>query len=280
MAMTSMRAMSAPRIEASRVFDLALLSDKGTSRPDNEDSCGQMDEEPGRVVFVVADGVGGYNGGEEASRMAVDITIAAFRANPVEWGVAKRLYRAVQQANIEIYERATVVPELRTMRTTITAVAVEGQMLYAAHVGDCRLYLFREGALTQLTKDHTLAAARARIGLISADRLADHPDRSTLTRCLGQDLVIAVDQISRPLQGGDALLLCSDGLYNTLEEAELAKFLAVEDAASVCQSLVLEANARFTHDNLTAAVFRLLGDAPLPEERLGIRGRISRLIGR
>ena len=239
-----------------------------------------MDQEPGRVLFVVADGVGGYNGGEEASRMAVEVTTAAFRANPAAWGSAKRLYRAVQQANIEIYERATVVPELRTMRTTITAVVVEGAMLYAAHVGDCRLYLSRNGSLTQLTKDHTVAAARARMGLVASERVAEHPERSTLTRCVGQDLVVAIDQISRSVQGGDVLLVCSDGLYNTLNDVDLARFLVAEGANAACNSLIREANRRGSGDNITAAVLHVLGDVPVHEERAGLRRRISRFIGR
>src|SRR5882757_1329594 len=100
------------------VFDLALLSDVGTERPNNEDACGHFVESPSSGVFVVADGVGGYEGGELASQMAVLVTLAAFRDSPPSWGPGKRLYRAVQQANIEIHDRAVVVPELRGMSTT------------------------------------------------------------------------------------------------------------------------------------------------------------------
>ena len=128
-------------------FDLALLSDPGTDRRGNEDACGHFIDGPQTVLFVVADGIGGYEGGEIASRMAVDITIDGYRESPPAWGAAKRLQRAVQRANIEIHNRALVVPELRRMGTTLTATVVEGGRLSAAHVGDCRLYLVRRGRI-------------------------------------------------------------------------------------------------------------------------------------
>src|ERR1700722_14279727 len=97
-----------PAIE--QAFDLALLSDVGTKRPDNEDSCGHFVESPDSVVFAVADGVGGYEGGEIASRMAIDVTLETYRESPVDWGASKRLHRAVQRANIAIHDKALIVP--------------------------------------------------------------------------------------------------------------------------------------------------------------------------
>jgi len=105
-----------------QAFDLALLSHVGTSRPNNEDSCGHYVESAVSVVFAVADGVGGYEGGEIASRMAIDITLEAYRESPIAWGASKRLHRAIQRANIEIHDKALTVPELRRMATTLTAV--------------------------------------------------------------------------------------------------------------------------------------------------------------
>jgi len=95
-----------------QAFELALLSDVGTKRPDNEDCCGHFIESPDCVVFAVADGVGGYEGGEIASRMAIDVTLQAYRESPPAWGAAKRLYRAITRANIEIHDKALTVPEL------------------------------------------------------------------------------------------------------------------------------------------------------------------------
>ncbi len=264
-------------------FDLAVLSDVGTDRPDNEDACGHYVEEGGgAALFVVADGIGGYEGGEVASRMAVDITLEAYRTSPGAWGPAKRLQRAVQRANIEIHNRALTVPELRRMGTTLTATVVEGGMLNAAHVGDCRLYLVRAGRITQISKDHTVVAERVRMGLMSAARARSHPERSALNRSVGHELIVAVDRIAMPLVQGDHLLLCSDGLYNVLEERELARLVREGDrAAEACRVLIDAANARGTADNLTAAVFRMNGTTPFAEGGGGgWRARLGRLFGR
>jgi protein phosphatase len=256
-------------------FDLALRSHPGTNRPTNQDAHGFLDDAE-RVVFVVADGVGGYDGGEEASQLAVQITLSYFRESPAGWSTEKRLGRAVQEANIAIHDRALIVPELRQMRTTITAVAVEGYQLFAAHVGDCRLYLARDGALVQLTKDHTVAAERALRGLI---RGTDEEARSTLTRCLGNDLIVAIDRISRTVQGGDVLLLCSDGLHRVLDDPELRALVEAKGATEACDALIETANAKGTPDNLTAAVLRV-PPGIAPPEPLSLWARMARMLGR
>jgi serine/threonine protein phosphatase PrpC len=263
-------------------FDLAVLSDVGTDRPDNEDACGHFVEGPEAALFMVADGIGGYEGGEIASRMAVDITVEAYRLSPPAWGAAKRLHRAVQRANIEIHNRAIAVPELRRMGTTLTAAVVEGGMLSAAHVGDCRLYLARRGRVSQITKDHTVVAERVRMGLMSAARARNHPERSMLNRSLGQELIVSVDRLSMPLVQGDRVLLCSDGLYNVLEDHELEHLLRPGDAAAACKALIETANARGSADNLTAAVFMMLGATPFAEGSgaTGWRQWLGRLFGR
>jgi protein phosphatase len=263
-------------------FDLAVLSDVGTERSDNEDACVHFVEGPEAALFMVADGIGGYEGGEVASRMAVDITVETYRLSPPAWGAAKRLHRAVQRANIEIHNRAIAVPELRRMGTTLTAAVVESGMLSAVHVGDCRLYLVRRGSVSQITKDHTVVAERVRMGLMSAARARNHPERSMLNRSLGQELIVSLDRLSMPLVQGDRVLLCSDGLYNVLEEPELEPLLRPGDAAAACKALIEAANARGSPDNLTAAVFMMLGATPFAESdgATGWRGWVGRLFGR
>jgi protein phosphatase len=256
----------------------ATLSDEGTERGGNEDACGTHVEGPLHVLVTVADGVGGEEGGEIASRTAVDVTLRAYGESPPTWSPAKRLYRAVQQANIEIHDRALVVTELRRMATTLTAIVVDGGMAYAAHVGDSRLYLLRGGALVQKTKDHTVAGARRRVGLISAAAAKAHPERSTLTRSLGRELIAAVDRLAFPVADGDTLLVCSDGLYNVLDEAELLAGAAEDDAETACRTLIERANATGTPDNVTAAIVKVRG--PLAETRpSGIRALLSRVFG-
>ena len=262
-------------------FDLALLTDTGTNRPDNEDACGHFIDGQRAALFAVADGIGGYEGGEVASRMAVDITLESYRESPPAWGAGKRLQRAAQRANIEIHNRAIAVPELRRMGTTLTAAVVEAGMLYAAHVGDCRLYLARRGRLTQITKDHTVVGERVRMGLMSAARARSHPERSVLNRSLGHELIVSVDRISMPLVRDDRLLLCSDGLYGVLEEREMELLLRSEPAAAACSALIEAANARGTADNLSAAVFVMRAETGhLEGAGGGWRARWTRWFGR
>lgn len=235
----------------------AMLSDAGTERPNNEDAYGAHVERAAHVIVAVADGVSGVEGGEIASRTAIDEVLREYRESTPEWGPAKRLYRAAQRANIEIHDRALVVPELRGMSTTLTALVIDGPTAYVAHVGDSRLYLIRDRRIVQKTKDHTLAAEKQRMGLMKAERARVHRDRSTLTRSLGRELIAAVDRISFGLASGDTLLLCSDGLYNVLDDREILDVVATVDSAEACAKLVSEANARGTPDNLTAVVVRV-----------------------
>jgi protein phosphatase len=261
--------------------EVAALTDPGTQRPDNEDNCGSYAESSTSVVFAVADGVGGYEGGELASRMAIDTTLSSYRESPTAWGASKRLYRAVQEANIAIYDRAIVVPELRRMATTLTAVAVDRGELTAAHVGDSRCYLIRDGQVTQLTKDHTIVGERLRLGLISADRARLHPDRSTLTRSVGAELIVAIDKITHALQQGDVILVCSDGLYNVLDDRDFPPLIADFAAPTAARNLIDAANARGTIDNLTAVLFRMTGTVPSNHRaRRGLSDRVRSLFGK
>jgi protein phosphatase len=267
-----------PEQSPSPTFDIFALSDMGTNRPNNEDSCGFVIEDNDRVIFAVADGMGGYEGGEVASAMAIEITLRAWRESPPQWGTSKRLARAVQQANIEIHNRALVVPELRMMGTTLTAVAIDHGVLSAAHVGDCRLYLVRGHKILQLTKDHTITGERVRMGLLSDDAARLDPERSMLTRSLGHDLIASIDRISTPLVRSDRLVLCSDGLYNVLRDSEIefvTRGLAPTDA---CKKLVEVANERGTADNLSAVVFIMLAETGLTPAPLGWRAKLARML--
>jgi len=266
--------------EASLEFDLAMLTDLGTNRKNNEDCCSQFVEAHDSVVFAVADGVGGYEGGEIASATGVETLLQTYRDNPKAWGASRRLHRAIQNANIEIYNRALVVPELRRMATTMTAVSVERGVLAAAHVGDCRLYLARDGNITQMTKDHTVVGEKVRMGLLAPERARTHPDRSKLTRSLGQELIASVDLISMPLRFKDVLVLCSDGLHNVILEPEILKIAGNSTPSDACRTLIDTANERGTPDNLTVAVFKMLAPYEAQDEAPGWRDRLRNLLGR
>ncbi|HZP46709.1 MAG TPA: protein phosphatase 2C domain-containing protein [Candidatus Binataceae bacterium] len=261
-------------------FDIAVLSDLGTNRENNEDACGFWIESADTVVLVVADGIGGYEGGEVASQMAVEITLASYRESPPAWGPAKRLARAVQRANIEIHNRALTVPELRRMGTTLTAIAVSDGMLHAAHVGDCRVYLIRRNRIKQITKDHTMVQEKVRMGMMSAARARTHPERSALTRSVGHELIVSVDRITLPLLQHDRILVCSDGLHGVLEDHELEQVSRGLRAEAACSRLIEVANERGTADNLTVGFFTM--DAPTGHHELKppLWRRLTRIFSR
>jgi protein phosphatase len=271
---SSEQAAEAPRYEVR----MATATDAGTERENNEDFCGTFAESGSRFLVAVADGVSGEEGGEIASRTAIEVTLKTYSESNAAWDVPKRLHRAVQQANIDIHDRALVVTELRRMATTLTALVVDGPMAHVAHVGDSRLYLLRGGIIVQKTKDHTVAAERRRMGVLSAEKAKDHPGRSILTRSLGRELIAAVDRIAFPLEGGDSLVVCSDGLYNVLADPEILEIADGKDPDTACAALLEAANSRGTPDNLTAAMVRVTGDVGAPPPG-GLRGLVSRLLG-
>ncbi len=257
--------------------EVAVLTDVGTERDHNEDACGTL-QEGEAAVAVVADGVSSSPGGEVASQMAVEVLLRAFREEPATLPAGQRLHRAVQQANIEVYDRAIAVPELHGMATTLTALVVHRGLLTAVHVGDSRLYLVRDGRALQLTKDHTVAAERVRMGVLSAEKARSHPDRSVLTRSVGRELIVNRDRLSQALRQGDVLVACSDGLHGVLRDEELGELASgAADAAAACRALIDAANRRGTADNLTAAVVRVLGAVPAPPPSPGLTARLLRL---
>jgi protein phosphatase len=255
----------------------ATLSDAGTERPANEDSSGLHVESPIHVLAAVADGVSGEDGAAIASTTAIEVTLRAYRESPAGWGPAKRIYRAVQQANIEIHDRALVVTELRRMATTLTAVVVDGPTVHAAHIGDTRLYSIRGSEILQRTKDHTLAGRRQRMRLSKREK--GHPDESTLTRCLGRELIAAVDRISFAVVRGDVLVVCSDGLYRVLEDEEIRDLAQQGTAEDACQALIDAANERGTPDNVTVTVLQVVEEPGAPPPGV-LQGFFGRILGR
>jgi protein phosphatase len=233
-------------------------SDVGRARSGYEDSyfCG-------RTVFAVADGLGGHQGGEVASAAAV-APLAALDgrelATPAE--AAEALAAAIQEANSAILDRAAGDPSLWGMGTTMTAAAVTADgHLQLAHVGDSRAYLLRDGALEQLTTDHTVVAELVRRGRLTPELAAIHPERSILTRAVGLDARIPVDTPDPlDLRPGDQCLLCSDGLTEAVPDPTIAELLSTdEDGNAACRSLIDAANEAGGPDNITVVLVRVSG---------------------
>jgi protein phosphatase len=247
--------------------ELGQLTDCGPVREGNEDAIGSWECDDG-IVFAVADGLGGRGGGEVASRLAIEVLESQVKEAPEKWPIAKKLRRAIQEANLRVYNMGITVPELRGMASTLTATAVVGSSLVTAHVGDCRLLRLRDGTLTQLTKDHSWVAEQVQFGLLSPSQARVHPKRNLVTRSLGKELIVSIDLVSTEVQDGDVLLQCSDGIHAPIVEDDLAAVLREHDAESACRMLIERAIAAGGKDNMSVQVAVVAGGcSPQPMKR-------------
>jgi len=242
------------------------LTDVGCVREQNEDAVGYWPHEDG-IVFAVADGLGGHNAGEVASSLALDVLAREIERAPGAWAMTKRLRRAAQEANLAIYNKSITVPELYRMGTTLTATALVGGNLTAAHIGDCRVYLLRQGTFTQLTKDHTWVWEQVQYGILSPEQARTHPRRNMLTRCLGHDLIASIDTLSLAIQSGDVLLQCSDGIHALVPEPEIAAIVSSAEPERACRALIERGRDAGGEDNLSVQIAAVLSCPPANNSR-------------
>jgi PPM family protein phosphatase len=224
-------------------------TDVGRVREGNED--GFVASEP---LFAVADGMGGHQGGEVASKVALETLQKAAD------GTAD-LAEVVQEANRAVFTRASQDPALLGMGTTLTAVLVEEHRLHLAHVGDSRMYLARDGRLERITRDHTVVEEMVEQGRLTPEEAAIHPQRSIVTRALGVEEDIQVDELDLDVRPGDRVLLCSDGLTGMVDEGEILRLLTEHrNAQAATDALVDAANRAGGQDNITAVILDVVGD--------------------
>lgn len=226
----------------------ASLSEKGQVRDNNEDSC----YADGRV-FVVADGMGGHRGGKVASSTVIEVFLGFERENG-DLDPLDRIREGILSANLELYERARSDPSLEGMGTTFTCALLDEEVCLG-HVGDSRAYLWREGELTLLTRDHSLVERMVREGHITRPEARNHPQRNIILRALGVSDELEVDLDSYAALPQDRLLLCSDGLTGSLEDEEIKHIITeVADPEACCRRLVDAANDRGGFDNITVVL--------------------------
>lgn len=254
---------------------VALSSDAGCHRSINEDFA-LVENPPAATpeardkgtLVLVADGLGGHAGGDVASQMAAQIIRQVYYTAPVEPGEALR--QAFAEANRAIWETARRHPLLRGMGTTCTALVVRGQEAFAAHVGDTRLYLVRDGRIYQMTEDDSEVMAYVRQGLLSREAAERHPEKNILLKALGTKPTVTPSFWERPLRvsTGDQFLLVSDGLHDLVTDEEMCAVLLDLPPDIACQRLIDLAKARGGYDNITVGVVWAAcpeGAAPLAE---------------
>jgi protein phosphatase len=238
---------------ALRVVEKAALSDVGRARQGNEDS--YLERSP---LFAVADGMGGARAGEVASGIAV----STFDDEPMpDANPEERLAAVARAANERIYSLAQQDASHAGMGTTFTAVLVTGSEVAIGHVGDSRLYRWRDGELERLTDDHSLVEEFVRQGKLTPEEAEVHPQRSIITRALGPEPQVEVDTFTYPAKAGDVYLACSDGLTGMISEADVSEILRdAQTLDEASQALIDAANRNGGRDNITVVLFRLDDD--------------------
>jgi protein phosphatase len=239
---------------------VAAGSDIGHVREGNEDS--YLVQPP---LFAVADGMGGHRGGEVASSLALETLEAMF---------ARRegtLVEQVREANRAVLEKSLLDRSVAGMGTTLTTALLEGDRLRLAHVGDSRAYLLREGELRLLTEDHTLVHRMVLEGELTPEEAEVHPHRSILTRALGTDVEVEIDELEVEVRVGDRVLLCTDGLTGMLSDGRVCEVLTEEqDGQAAVDRLIGEANEAGGVDNVTAIIIDLVEGVEEPDVVEGV----------
>jgi protein phosphatase len=232
----------------------AGATDTGRKRRRNEDS--YVIAPP---LFAVADGMGGAQAGEIASRLAA---AALEDTDPGTLSGEERVMTLIQEANRRVYERSNEDPNASGMGTTITVALVEDEGVTIGHVGDSRAYRYREGSIEQITEDHSLVNELMKSGKLSPEEAETHPQRSVITRALGTDPDVDVDSFTVETQTGDVFLLCSDGLTTMVDDDDILGVLDKhhDDLDRATKSLVSAANRSGGEDNITVIAFAISDD--------------------
>jgi serine/threonine protein phosphatase PrpC len=229
---------------------VAAVTDPGRTRRHNEDS--YVIDPP---LFAIADGMGGAQAGEVASRLAT----AALKEGGANGGGERRIADLIQEANRRVYDRSSSDPNTSGMGTTITVALVEDDQVAFGHVGDSRAYLIRDAQMEQLTEDHSLVNELLKTGKLSREEAETHPQRSVITRALGTDPDVDVDTFSVRAETGDLFLLCSDGLTDMVSEDSILDVVERNrsDIEGALRALVKAANRGGGQDNITVVAFEI-----------------------
>ncbi len=227
------------------------------------------------LAFAVADGLGGYGGGEVAAAMAIDACLGQAQRDLAGGGRLPGMLRsAFYRANQAIFDAALAGQGSHGMQSTLSALLITPGEAHLGHVGDSRVYRHREGELDLLTTDHSQVMELLRLHIISPEQAIDHPARYALTRSVGGDITVRVDVRSERLVRGDVFLLCSDGLWSNVAASEIGEALS-QSPSDACRGLVDLALERGGEDNATAMAIRVREAGQRPEAPQGWRRLFS-----
>ena len=246
-------------------LSVGARSDVGMIRSGNEDNWFAESNER-RGVFVVADGMGGHAAGEVASEMAVQIVSRHLLTitSVLEPAAPERMAQSLRDANRAIYDRMIAEVDKQGMGTTASVLAVSDNQFLIGQIGDSRVYLLRDGALTQLTKDHSYVQEQVDAGLLTPEQARYHPYSNVITRCVGASETVEADIYTGEMKVGDVFLVASDGLTGMVDDRRLqSMLLARSGPGRIVDALIAEANGRGGLDNITAIVVQVASiDAP------------------
>jgi protein phosphatase len=242
------------------MVQIGFKCNRGVVRNNNEDACFVI---PSHDVYVVADGVGGNNSGEVASRTAVEEIAQYVNSEDIEGcqsneEIFEFFQDAIERANYQIYKLGMENDANRGMATTLVVTYIKDGTAYISNVGDSRVYLFRDGLLRQITRDHTYVNELIDQGVITQDEAKSHSQKNVITKALGADAYIDPDYYMAELKKDDILVLCSDGLYGEVKEAKLIELLASGQSMNeTCTAMVNEAIRCGGRDNITVICLRI-----------------------
>ena len=240
---------------------VAARSDVGMIRAGNEDSFHSKVDDTGGI-FIVADGMGGHAAGEVASEMAVEILrdqLSALR-DLHDRNAADKVMNALRGANLAIYNRTVTETDKQGMGTTASVLIISGRRYLIGQVGDSRIYLLREGALRQLTKDHSYVQEQVDAGFLTPEQARYHPYSNVITRCVGASDDVEPDTFAGETRDGDIFLVASDGLTGMVDDRRLQQLLSSRaEPQRIVDSLIAEANGRGGLDNITAILVQVRG---------------------
>ena len=233
------------------------MTDTGMVRPHNEDNFACQDF-GSRSLFVVADGMGGHDAGEIASKIAVKTVCKELGRHATHNDDPQGLVElAARLANVEVRKEGG--SRGSNMGTTLSLVLVEGTTAYIANVGDSRVYWIENGSITQITEDHSLVAKLVSTGKMTKAEARNHPKSNLLYRTIGTDEEIRVDTFTKKIEKGGSLLLCTDGLWGELSDEEIHGICSTEkDSEKICAKLLRMANEKGGKDNVTAVVVKVI----------------------